>query len=68
MVHVLSAQSPAWAGQRGRINPAVLTAALPADLTGWEVFVRGPNPMMDTAEAWCAGTDTAVHSERFTMV
>lgn len=48
LVHVVENNDGSWAGLRGRVSHALLTAVVP-DLAGRETFVCGPAPFMSAA-------------------
>jgi predicted ferric reductase len=69
VVHVLERPHPAWTGETGLLDAAILARHLPAT-SGWEWFVCGPPGLMDTAERalWEAGVPLGrIHSERFDL-
>jgi predicted ferric reductase len=71
VVHVLSAPTAGWTGERGRIRKDVLDRHLPADLRGWEFFVCGSPPVVEAAVDALARAGVApehVHAERFAHV
>jgi ferredoxin-NADP reductase len=71
VVHVLSAPSPQWSGERGRISKDVLERHLPADLRGFEFFVCASPPAVQTTVDALAAAGVApeyVHVERFEHV
>jgi predicted ferric reductase len=71
VVHVLSAPSEGWMGERGRISPELLERHLPADLRGYEFFVcASPRCVATTVDAFVrAGVAPEfVHVESFEHV
>ena len=62
---------PAWEGEGGRLDRAMLTRLLPEDKTGYHFFVCGPDELMDMVEQELLMHDVGfgrVHSERFDLV
>ena len=52
VVHVLSRPEPAWQGERGRIDGALLHRHAPPGVAGWSALVCGPPAMVtDTTRA-----------------
>jgi predicted ferric reductase len=71
VVHVLSAPSPAWTGERGRIGKDLLERHLPADLRGYEFFVCASPAAVATSVDALAAAGVApeyVHVESFAHV
>jgi predicted ferric reductase len=71
LVPVFEAPGPAWNGERGFIDAALLRRHLPPNLARHHFFVCGPPPMMDAMERCLVeiGVHPAnVHTERFDMV
>jgi len=70
-VHLVLRHPPVdWAGERGRLDPAMLNRLLPADRTGYHFFVCGPGEMMDMVESELLRHGIGfgrVHSERFDL-
>jgi predicted ferric reductase len=73
VVHVLENPPESWQGEKGYINQEILERALPKPLqrNDWEIFICGPDPMMNTVESnlpklgvWWGD----FHSERFNLV
>jgi predicted ferric reductase len=71
VVYVLEHPQGKYAGERGRIDRALLERHLPAARAHFQYLVCGPNPMMDSVERLLAELgipDDRVHSERFNQV
>lgn len=71
VVYVLEHPQGEYAGERGRIDRALLERHLPAARKHFQYLVCGPNPMMDSVERLLAELgvpDERVHSERFDQV
>lgn len=71
VVYVLEEPSAEWAGERGRIDAALLDRHLPADRGRRSFFICGPEPMTQATERALASLRvpvTQVHSELFDMV
>lgn len=71
VVPVISDPSPAWRGERGRLDRAVLDRHLPPQRDRQQYFLCGSGPLMDAAEAALDSLGVPsdrVHSERFAMV
>ncbi len=71
ITYVLSAPSPDWTGERGRLDPETLVQLLPANTTGYHFFVCGPDELMDMAEDTLSKQGIGfgrIHSERFDLV
>jgi predicted ferric reductase len=71
VVHVLSAPSQGWVGERGRIGRALLERHLPADVRGYEFFVCASPPVVATTVAALEQAGVApefVHVESFEHV
>jgi len=68
LILVMSGE-PAWPGQNGRIDRALLERLVP-DVQSRDVFVCGPPPMMKSVRAALAGLGVAslrIHDERFAL-
>ncbi|MGK4008739.1 ferric reductase-like transmembrane domain-containing protein [Sorangium sp. So ce1036] len=71
VVYVLESPPPGWTGERGLIGGELLDRHLTARYEGAEVFVCGPEPMMNLVERALRdrGVPGArVHAEHFTLV
>jgi predicted ferric reductase len=70
LVHVLADPPPGWAGERGRIDAALLARHLPKPYADHEYFICGPNPMMDAVEIALGQLGVPMskyHSERYSF-
>lgn len=47
IVYVINDPPPGWTGLSGRLNPELLSAALPADAAARNHFICGPPPMVE---------------------
>jgi predicted ferric reductase len=71
VVHVLTEPPPAWRGEEGFIDVALLERHLPHDLRSADVFLCGPPPMLAAALASLERLGVApehVHAEQFVIV
>lgn len=73
LVHVLEKPPAGWTGESGYLNRRILETHLPKDWKPnvWEVFICGPEPMMNAAEKHLLDLGVWVgdiHSERFNLV
>jgi len=73
IVHVIDSPSEEWKGERGYVNAEILQRWLPSERlpNEVEIFVCGPNPMMDAVEKALAKLGFSagdIHSERFNLV
>jgi ferredoxin-NADP reductase len=59
VVHVILEPDPAWPGERGLVDRALLDRALPPERQGLTYFVCGPEPMTDAVQRDLAGTRSA---------
>lgn len=72
VVHVLDEPPAGWNGEEGFINRKILEQYLPKDMqrNRWEIFICGPDPMMDAIEKQLDEMGIWVgdfHSERFNL-
>jgi predicted ferric reductase len=70
VVHVLEHAPADWAGERGRIDGALLRRHLPRESPAVEYFVCGPEPMMDRVEPFLLAHGVPLrrlNSERFNI-
>jgi predicted ferric reductase len=71
VVHVLTLPPTDWSGESGFISHDLLRRYLPDPREGYEHFICGPDPMMDSVEAslrqWGVPWNK-FHSERFNLV
>jgi predicted ferric reductase len=71
VVHVISRPSPQWAGERGRIDAALLDRLLPEHRRSLQYFICASEDMVCSVEAdldWLDVPRDRIHSERFGMV
>lgn len=71
VAYVLSQPPPGWGGLTGRISPEVLVRALPPDCHLRNVFICGPEAMIDVTEAALRGLSVPgelVYADRFDSV
>jgi len=73
VVYVLEQPPEAWSGERGFVTAEILRRHLPpgAQRNQYEIFICGPQPMMDAVERALVGLGVAVgdiHTERFDLV
>ena len=68
LIPVMS-DEPTWAGEKGRVDQALLSRCVP-DLLSRDVFLCGPPPMMKALRGALAGLGVAparIHDERFAL-
>ncbi len=68
VVHVLEEPPNDWDGETGFVDGELLERHLPDEISRWEFFVCGPDPMMNAVEDALLGLDVAgerIHTERF---
>ncbi|MEJ5198866.1 MAG: ferric reductase-like transmembrane domain-containing protein [Anaerolineae bacterium] len=73
VVHVLERPPEGWDGERGYVTADILRRHLPPieRRNQYEVFICGPQPMMDAVERALVGLGVAmgdIHTERFDLV
>lgn len=71
VVHVIEDAPPSYSGERGRIGPALLSRHLTSDFADAELFVCGPEPMMNLVEKALHELGVRgdrVHTEHFALV
>jgi predicted ferric reductase len=73
VVHVLEKPPAEWTGETGFVNASLLDRYLPKERgrNSFEVFICGPQPMMDAVETALTRIGVSVgdfHSERFSLV
>jgi ferredoxin-NADP reductase len=71
LVQVIEAPPASWAGERGRIDDALLLRYLPPRYQRMQYFICGPGPMQDAMEDTLARIGVPgdrVHTERFDFV
>ena len=73
MIHVLERPPEGWEGERGYVTADILRRHLPRieGRNRYEVFICGPQPMMDGVERALVSLGVAVgdiHTERFDLV
>jgi predicted ferric reductase len=71
VVHVLEEPPPDWNGATGFVTAGILEKQLPEDRTSREIFICGPDPMMDAVEAALSKLGVPLanyHSERYNFV
>ena len=72
VAHVLEAPPEDWSGEEGFVDRKILEQYLPTDRerNRWEIFICGPDPMMDAVERQLDEMGIWVgdfHSERFNL-
>lgn len=71
VIHVLDSPPEDWQGEKGFITQEVLRRHIPGDLSTYEYFICGPDPMMDAVETALLKMGAPwkrVFSERFKIV
>lgn len=73
VVHVLEISPESWQGEQGFLNQQILERTLPkpAQRNEWEIFICGPERMMDAVEKTLPSLGVwwgDYHSERFDLV
>src|SRR3954447_1871019 len=71
VIHVLSKPDDDWAGERGRLDAALMLRHLPTDLKRWDFFLCGAAAPVDSGTAALIEIGIppeAIHAERFVDV
>jgi predicted ferric reductase len=71
VVHVLESAPPGWTGERGTMDGALLSRHLAGVVADAEIFVCGPEPMMNLVERALGELKVRgdhVHTEHFALV